>query len=154
MVKPGPEIARLITYKITEHAQALAGSPLKATGHPQLLLSLPHKKPWSLDELNWHTDVTIPEEDRCPGVQAFVLLADLAPKGGATLALRGSHLLKYGRPRVSADEFMRADPSRVVEMSGSAGDVYFMDLRVLHSPSVNAGRGVRMMVTERFLVPG
>jgi hypothetical protein len=35
-----------------------------------------------------------------PGVQAFVLIDDLLPKGGTTLALAGSHQLK-GQPCIN-----------------------------------------------------
>jgi hypothetical protein len=40
---------------------------------------------------------------------------------------------------------------QIVELSGRAGDVYLMDLRVLHSPSINASRNIRMMATNRYL---
>jgi hypothetical protein len=42
----------------------------------------------------------------------------------------------------------------LVEMSGRAGDVFLMDMRILHTPSINATRNVRMMATTRcFLGP-
>ena len=35
-------------------------------------------------------------------------------------------------------------------MSGRAGDVFLMDMRVLHTPSVNLSSHIRMMATTRF----
>lgn len=42
---------------------------------------------------------------------------------------------------------------RLVEMCGRAGDVYLMDMRVLHTPSANAAARPRLMATTRFLRP-
>lgn len=42
----------------------------------------------------------------------------------------------------------------IIEMSGRAGDVFLMDLRVLHTPSVNSTKNVRMMATTRFFFDG
>jgi hypothetical protein len=41
---------------------------------------------------------------------------------------------------------------QVVEMTGEAGDVYFMDLRMLHTVAPNALRIPRLMITQRFLL--
>lgn len=41
---------------------------------------------------------------------------------------------------------------RVVEMTGEPGDVYFMDLRVLHTIAPNALRIPRIMLTHRYLL--
>ena len=41
----------------------------------------------------------------------------------------------------------------IIEMSGRAGDVFLMDMRVLHTPSVNSSKNWRMMATCRFLLP-
>ncbi|MET3479334.1 hypothetical protein [Variovorax atrisoli] len=42
----------------------------------------------------------------------------------------------------------------IIEMSGRAGDVLLMDLRVLHTPSVNSTKNVRMMAMTRFFFDG
>lgn len=39
----------------------------------------------------------------------------------------------------------------VVELTGHPGDVYFMDMRVLHSASPNASNQPRIMATHRFI---
>jgi ectoine hydroxylase-related dioxygenase (phytanoyl-CoA dioxygenase family) len=36
-------------------------------------------------------------------------------------------------------------------MCGRAGDVFLMDMRVLHTPSVNATKQPRMMATTRCI---
>jgi hypothetical protein len=126
---------------------SLASVPLMAS-QPQLLISFPHKLEWSLDKLNWHVDIKIPQQDVIPGIQAFVLIDDLKPHGGATLALSGSHRPPYVHDRAMALALPR---EKNVEMSGRAGDVYLMDMRVLHSPSVNATKDIRMMATRRYI---
>ncbi|MFW7379781.1 MAG: hypothetical protein ACOH5I_13295 [Oligoflexus sp.] len=40
---------------------------------------------------------------------------------------------------------------RVLEMVGSAGDVYLMDMRVLHAPALNTLKKARLMATNRYL---
>ena len=41
---------------------------------------------------------------------------------------------------------------QVVEMTGEAGDVYFMDLRVLHNVAPNSRPIPRLMLTQRYLL--
>jgi len=104
-----------------------------------------------------------------PGVQIFACLDTVEPGGGGTLAVTGSHRLLNERVRISSGDLRkrlmkeryfaelmsnkRDDRLRflrevghmgnvalqVVEVTGEAGDVYFMDLRVLHTvaPHVN-----------------
>lgn len=169
-VRPGPELDSLFTRA---HAEAcgIAGSRLKPSHpHPQLLISLPQKDAEPFDQLGWHLDLTPPKRNEAPGVQAFVLIDDVNPQGGATLALAGSHKLHYVEIGKNAHEILRENAElasspekflkpqivrgveiKIVEMSGRAGDMYLMDLRVLHSPSVNTSRNVRMMATMRYL---
>lgn len=140
--------------------KALVDFPLKPALEAQLLLSLPHGRPWTLQGLNWHRDVGRAALGSLPGVQVFYLLDDLAHGGGGTLVLAGSHHLKeptraiaqaaqldagsLGKPWV-----LQETELRVLEMTGRAGDVYLMDMRLLHTPAVNASRGLRMMATTR-----
>ncbi|KYG66501.1 hypothetical protein AZI86_05495 [Bdellovibrio bacteriovorus] len=181
LVKIGRELDQIISTDLIDDMNFLAGKKLKPVQlSPQLLLSLPHRKDWSLDHLNWHLDLEIPYHDVIPGIQAFVLIDDLKVHGGATLAIAGSHKLPYSnKPESeSAQKLLRQDeifrplfdgaiqnPERyfrpknmsgievfLVEMHGSAGDVYLMDLRVLHSPSINATKNIRMMATNRFVL--
>ncbi len=42
----------------------------------------------------------------------------------------------------------------IMEMSGRAGDVFLMDMRLLHTPSVNSTKRMRMMATSRCLMDG
>lgn len=149
--------AQLASPEVLALVAELAGRKPTSIADTQLLLSLPHRETWSLQQLNWHVDVTADPSGRLPGIQAFHLIDDVAPHGGATLGLAGSHLAGAITPeirrRLSPAE--RVDPGAlglpVVEMSGRAGDLYLMDMRLLHTPSVNAGKGLRMMATTRFL---
>lgn len=153
----------LVTPELRAIVSAIAGNLRAAPAATQLLLSLPHQGAWSLAGLNWHLDLAAGPSGRVPGVQAFFLLDEVVPRGGATLALAGSHRPErlHGRGSASLRALLKTseDPERdlreagveIVEMSGRAGDVFLMDMRVLHSPSINASRNVRMMATARFL---
>ncbi len=153
----------LMTPELLDQVARLGGrapAAIQATG---LLLSPPNQGHWSLDGLNWHVDVAASARDRPPGIQAFCLTDRVAPPGGATLALAGSHRLD---PRqTSASRLREALKTSeglqdklhefgvaVLEMSGRAGDVYLMDMRLLHTPSINATRSMRMMATCRCLL--
>ena len=125
----------------------------------KLLVSLPNQGAWTLNGLSWHIDISPTGHEHVPGIQAFILIDDVRPRGGATLALAGSHCLA-GQPskrvreilRTSGDlqnELRRYDLS-VVEMSGHAGDVYLMDMRLLHTPSINSTNKLRIMATVRY----
>jgi ectoine hydroxylase-related dioxygenase (phytanoyl-CoA dioxygenase family) len=137
---------------------------------PQLLATPPNAAAWSLPS-GWHVDVPRLASGRSPGLQVFVLLDDVAPGGGGTVAIAGAHRLlndrgfltiRDVRKRLSAEPFF-GDPLRpalshvgdvrleLVEMAGAAGDVYAMDLRVLHSAAVNASERPRLMATHRYL---
>lgn len=174
-VPVGEEIERLFPSTLVSILTALAGRRLRAaTPQPQLLLSLPHAEEWSLRGLNWHVDLAPPARDELTGIQAFVLIDDVVSRGGATLAIAGSHRLQHLPGLKNAQAALRTDPvfgalfdrerepvvtprvihgieTSVVELHGRAGDVFLMDLRVLHSPSINASKRVRKMATWRFV---
>lgn len=152
---------RLVSRELHSFMRQLAGVTLASGQDAQLLISLPHQSEWTLQGLNWHRDISHLKTARIPGVQAFVLIDDLAPRGGATLALAGSHRLKNpSQGRQSMEELIHNDADHrvtvdgielsILEMAGRAGDVYLMDMRVLHTPSINSTKNVRMMATIRY----
>lgn len=176
-VKVESALDELFSHDLAQAISSLTPLKLKPSApHPQLLLSFPHKEQWSLMGLNWHLDMSVPKADELTGVQAFILIDTVQPRGGATLALAGSHKLHYLKAQ-SAQAILREDEVfsalfnssgdseehllkprsvggveiSVVEMSGKAGDVYLMDMRVLHSPSINATKNIRMMATNRYV---
>lgn len=149
----------LNTVQIHSAIVGLTGMAPQAGQGSQLLLSLPHQGRWALNNLNWHVDIASKPGDRIPGVQAFYLIDDVAQHGGATLALARSHRLEgevarslRGSLKTSTDleTVLSASNTEIVEMSGRAGDVFLMDMRVLHTPSINASKNIRMMATTRF----
>jgi len=157
---PGLQV-RMATPGMLEKMEALAGTTLIPANDAQLLLSLPNQGKWTLDALDWHVDVASAGPDSSPGIQVFAILDDLAPQGGATLALAGSHKLDRTKPAIrdfqkklkrSATRDMTVDGMdlSVLEMTGQAGDVYLMDMRLLHTPSINATKRPRMMATARY----
>ncbi|WPG35597.1 phytanoyl-CoA dioxygenase family protein [Variovorax sp. EBFNA2] len=151
----------LVTPLLIDCVTQLGGRAPTAIQDTQLLLSPPLQGASTFTGLNWHVDVSASPQDPLPGIQAFFLIDDVAPGGGATLALAGSHRVGTpGWPSASAlrqvlkttgDLKQQLHPLGIglVEMSGRAGDVFLMDLRLLHTPSVNATKNVRMMATTR-----
>jgi ectoine hydroxylase-related dioxygenase (phytanoyl-CoA dioxygenase family) len=130
----------------------------------------------------WRLDLPRLPDCGIPGVQIFTFLDTVAPGGGGTLVVAGSHRLLNESKRISSkqlkkrlkrepyfrdlmsrdvagrDRFIR-ECSRVgdvelqvVEIHGEPGDVFLMDLRILHTLAPNAARVPRIMVTQRFLL--
>lgn len=138
----------------------LSTFPINPTIESQLLLSLPQQGHWSMETLNWHVDISA---QKFQGIQVFLLIDDVQPRGGATMVLCGSHHLTQ-RPSLyslrniiseqSLGEVFLLEQQRVTiqELYGSAGDIYLMDMRLLHSPSINTTKHLRMMATSRFFV--
>nr|WP_174506945.1 phytanoyl-CoA dioxygenase family protein [Acinetobacter sp. Marseille-Q1620] len=125
---------------------------------PQLLLTLPQQENWTLNDLKWHVDSF---SDLLNSLQFFLLIDDVESHGGGTLILKGSHILKkrYSLTQLNhflstktLDEVFEIENKKFLlnELKGTAGDVYLMDMRVLHSPSINASNKIRMMATYRF----
>lgn len=151
----------LVTPELIDCVTRLGGRAPSAVQETQLLLSPSHQGDWSLQGLNWHVDVTARPRDPLPGIQAFFLVDDVAPRGGATLTLSGSHRIDSQRSGsgaslrdvlTSSSDLARDLQSLdigIIEMSGRAGDVFLMDMRLLHTPSINATKNVRMMATSR-----
>lgn len=90
-----------------------------------------------------------------------MLIDDVERHGGATLILAGSHQRARAQQaerrlrealQGADDSELRARNLSIVELSGKAGDVYLMDMRVLHTPSINATKRFRMVATVRFFL--
>lgn len=155
-----PELYQALQVPFTATAlSALSPQAFTASPDAQLLVSLPQSSSWSLAALPWHVDIAKSQSQNLPGIQVFVLLDTLIAQGGATLALKGSHLLTvtqrqrlYGVLKTDCRPEMQWENHKlsVLEMTGRIGDVYFMDMRVLHAPSLNARSSVRLMATQRY----
>lgn len=147
---------------------------------PQILVTLPNEGAWFMPNDGWHVDIPRLASGHRAGVQIFILLDEVKSQGGGTLAVSGSHhLLNNGdfiRSRdvtkqlrkhpffhelmlahhSSIDEVSNPDSGErvdlaIVEMTGAAGDAYFMDTRVIHSGAPNVNDQPRMMATHRFV---
>lgn len=152
---------QLITKPLHATVRRLCGSPLTSAQEAKLLISLPDQGNWTFEGLGWHRDISKSSMGQVPGIQAFFLLDNLSSHGGGTLALARSHRLNGpSRSKQNIEGLLRnSPPSKIVvegvelsilEMSGEMGDVYLMDMRLLHTPSVNATSNVRLMATARF----
>ena len=151
----------IIPPEVEEIVRAL-GSTKVLSRQSQLLLSPPRQGDWRLEALNWHTDVSA-HEARIPGVQVFVVIKDLVDQGGATLILSGSHkytedaqtksrvrdALHMGEKGVAS---LHELGLTIVEFAGKSGDVYLMDMRTLHTPSVNTSNQMRVVATVRYFL--
>jgi len=171
-LSPFPQIAKLSsmvkianldetlnTAEIRNAVADLTGRAPQSSQGTQPLLSLPHQGAWSLGSLNWHVDLAANSGAEITGIQVFYLIDDVIEHGGATLVLARSHLLAgepAGRLRrslkapVDLEAVLSTSDTEIIEMSGRAGDVFLMDMRVLHTPSVNSSSRIRMMATTRF----
>ena len=146
----------------------------------QSLISVPDTDQWEVPATTWHLDMPMIENKGLPGVQMFTFLTEVKPGGGGTLVVAGSHLQldaldnfksKAVRSVLKQEAFFRnlwskEFPSRlslmeetqtdrggsvqVVEMHGKPGDVYLMDLRILHTVAPNSLDSPRIMMTQRF----
>ncbi|OQX68766.1 MAG: hypothetical protein B6A08_08805 [Sorangiineae bacterium NIC37A_2] len=147
--------SKLSSPRLQEAARVWAqGRPLSIQS--QLLLSPPNQGEFRLTGLNWHTDLGASQKSA--GLQAFVLIDDVEPKGGPTLLLSRSHLRptnaeSEGELRRALRDVAQGSPllSSIIGLSGQCGDVYLMDMRVLHTPSVNASSRFRLVGTIRYL---
>jgi len=175
----------LLTPTVLRAAQELvADASCAMTPTPQLLFTPPNATTWHVPHNVWHLDTPRLGSQAPPGVQVFVLLDDVAPQGGGTLLVAGSHRLlndcgfvrsKGVKRHLGRRPFFRSlmdaraphrecflarqgdvdgVPLQVVELHGQAGDVYFADLRLLHTLAPNATPRPRLMVTQRLLGDG
>ena len=148
--------------------------------HTQLLFTPPGADEWQVPHNIWHLDVARLGNLGSPGVQMFTFLDTVAPGAGGTLVVAGSHRLLndvgvigskevkrrlkrqayfrqlMDRTVTDRDRFMAEIgyvdevPLRVVELTGAPGDVYFTDLRLLHSLGANTSSVPRLMATQRL----
>ncbi len=66
----------------------------------QLLVTFPDADSWAVPAKMWHLDIPrLANDDMLPGVQPFLFLDDVAPGGGGTLVVAGSHRLLVGTDR-------------------------------------------------------
>ena len=172
----------LVTPEVFAIAQQLAGGEaLRATAPmSQFLFTPPNASEWVVPYHNWHLDVPRLGELGAPGVQMFTFLDTVAPSGGGTLMVTGSHRLLNDQGFIRSHDlkthlkqhpyfrdlmdknladrsgfmtethFIDEVPLQVFELTGAPGDVFFTDLRLLHSLGANASRRPRLMVTQRF----
>jgi hypothetical protein len=127
------------------------------------LVTFPEPGEWAVPRTGWHVDAW----GARPGVTVFVFPAPVAPKGGGTLVLAGSHpivareLAAGAKPAdikaslAERDRWLRDVWSggyrsaegeteldghriRLVELTGAAGDAILMHPATLHAPAPNA----------------
>lgn len=79
---------------------------------PQVLFSLPNTNVWTVPT-GWHSDVPRLASGQRPGVQLFCFLDTVAPGGGGTLIVAGSHRLLDEKRHIAAKELrqlLRREP--------------------------------------------
>lgn len=173
-----PELISEEVVQIARDLQGEAVAPLPPG--QQILFTLPSRVPWSVPNDVWHIDIPRLGKLGAPGLQVFIFLDDVEPKGGGTLVLSGSHRLLNTSRVMRSKELKRAlcaeqyfqilfDSERapinrlkdtvglvdgvnleIVELTGTSGDIYFMDLRTLHTPAPNSSKTARLMMTCRL----
>lgn len=173
-----PDLISEDVMQIARDLQGEAVAPLPPG--QQILFTLPSTVSWSVPNDVWHVDIPRLGKLGAPGLQVFILLDDVEPKGGGTLVLSGSHRLLNGSRVMRSRELKlalgrepyfrnlfdrnRAPTNRledtmgvvdgvkleVVELTGKSGDIYLMDLRTLHTPAPNSLDTARLMMTCRL----
>lgn len=146
------------------------------------LVTFPRPGRWAVPTTGWHLDWPA---RGAPGSQLLVkwlaYLSPVAPGGGGTVVLAGSHHLvaRYlaeadpddpGRSRTVRDAVLGAHPGlrdlrpdrtttvrgvpvRVVELTGDPGDVVFLHPHLLHAAAPNHTDRPRLMLTGQALRP-
>lgn len=178
-----PEVEALIRQPALKAVvEQLGGAEFdrKIYPRPQVLASLPNIGRWRLPD-GWHTDMPRLARGGSPGVQVFMFLDSVRPRGGGPLVVAGSHLLLNDGRNMKVNEItatLRREPFfhglfgsgveatehdplpsacvrdvrlEVVEIVGEPGDVWLMDLRALHAAAPNALDRPRLMATHRFV---
>jgi len=174
----------LVTPELIQITEILAGESelVPMTALPQVLFTRPNATEWSVPHSIWHLDSPRLSDGESPGIQLFTFLTEVAPQGGGTLVITGSHRLlndqgfirsKDVKKRLKKAPYFadlmskkshldRAQLTQftgevdgvevnVVELTGKPGDVYLMDMRMLHTLSSNVLTEPRVMATQRFL---
>ncbi|HAJ76474.1 MAG TPA: hypothetical protein DCM64_08445 [Gammaproteobacteria bacterium] len=165
---------------VEELLNGKANTPM--TKYPQLLFTLPNSNEWGVPLGPWHIDVPRFPEGTIPGVQVFTFLDSVRPGNGGTLAVAGSHKLfnhgisirskeiarqlqklNYFEDLMTNEAFDRQSIMDIVgmvegvndqvkELTGKPGNIYFMDMRLVHTIGLNAGKIPRAMLTQRYLL--
>ncbi|HIG39678.1 MAG: phytanoyl-CoA dioxygenase family protein [bacterium] len=151
------------------------------TNNPQVLFTLPNASRWTVPYQIWHLDIPRLPLGKSVGIQMFTFLNSVSPGGGGTLIVAGSHQLlnngkfirsrqvkkrlkkhPYFRDLMSKDfpqrgEFLKKTGQvgdvelQVAELWGDPGDIYLVDMRMLHTLAPNASNIPRIMLTQRFI---
>jgi len=69
---------------------------------PQVLFTPPDADHWTVPHNIWHLDVPRLGDGGCPGVQSFCCIDKVAPGGGGTVVVSGSHKLLNDRGRIAS----------------------------------------------------
>ena len=96
---------RALDTPALEHAVVALtdGEPVRTfMDRPQVLFTPPDAERWAVPNRVWHLDVPRLEPAGCPGVQTFCCLDLVAPGGGGTVVVSGSHKLLNGRGRIAS----------------------------------------------------
>lgn len=145
-----------------------------------VLFTLPNTDKWEVPSDAWHVDIPRLPHKESLGIQVFSFLENLATCSGGTLAIKGSHRLfnteklnsekvknKLGEfpyfKNLMSKEFedrswftinqgkVLGVDVELIELFGDIGDIYLMDMRLLHSAAPNPRNKPRIMVAQRYL---
>lgn len=93
-LKKHHKLSAVISTGVETIVTTLAGSrEFDTTARPQLLYSSPVADEWTIPNTVWHLDFPRLASGQTPGLQVFVCVDRVQPKGGGTLLVAGSHRL-------------------------------------------------------------
>lgn len=145
-----------------------------------ILFTLPNANKWEVPSDAWHVDIPRLPYEGSLGIQVFSFIESLEPHSGGTLAIKGSHNLfhtdklssKKLRNKLVKFPYFKNLMSKefkdrswftvnkgnvlgrdveLIELFGNIGDIYIMDVRILHSVAPNPRPNPRIMVAQRYL---
>jgi hypothetical protein len=120
----------------------------------QPLVSFPDGRPWHLPHKVWHFDLPVSASfEGLPGVQIFAFLSRVAPGGGGTLVVTGSHRIAFrlassapgGRGRSAEIRKMLARSEPWFRELGSPGASTDREARLMHETTDIGGVPVRVV---------
>jgi len=103
-MKQSPACQALSTPALEDAASELmAGEAVRTfTDRPQVLFTLPDAECWVVPHNIWHLDVPRLGVGGCPGVQSFCCIDTVAPGGGGTVVVSGSHKFLNDHGRIAS----------------------------------------------------
>lgn len=143
----GPELADLLVHPVVfPVVRELLGPDVAMLDHDYFITPPGATVSWA-----WHVDLDLPGVFHSRSrlmVKAFYVLEDIPPDGGATLVLPGSH--RFPPDLEPPNSEVPEDLPGAVQLDLTAGSVYLITGRTLHSAGNNRSSVVRRLLIYNY----